>query len=296
MKKSLTVSAALLMMLLVTPGSSGAGKSTTVTFGFYPSHNREQLLVLAGEFCDYVAAKSDRDVVPFVSLEYDDLIDAITADKVQFAWMSPLSFVKAERKHNARVLLKSVRGSDAFYWGAIIVRRGSNLKTVADLEGKRMGWTYPSSTAGYIFTKSALHAEGIDTETFFGENLFLGGYDELVKAVVAGKVDAGACFANDTEGKKGAWTQYLGAGDSRKVKPIFYTKRIPGDTITGSKRFIELNPKITNRILRILLDMGNDPKGQKILTDLYQVDYLVDAEKEDYESVREASLLFPDRH
>ena len=150
-------------------------------------------------------------------------------------------------------------------------------------------------TTWSFFTKAAMHAQGIDSDSYFRANSFIGGYDELVKAVVGGTVDAGAVFANDTEGKKGAWTQYLNANERRLLKPIFYTKPIPGDTVTGSKVFIDGNPKITNEILKVLLEMGNDEKGQELLTDLYQVDYLVDAESGDYDSVREASELFPDR-
>ncbi|MBM3319184.1 MAG: phosphate/phosphite/phosphonate ABC transporter substrate-binding protein [Candidatus Eisenbacteria bacterium] len=272
-----------------------AKEKTTVRLGFYPSHNREQLSILAKEFCSYMSEKTGYDFEPVVSRDYEDLINGITKNEVHFAWLSPLSFVKAEQKKNARVLLKSVRGANPFYWGAIIVRKGSGIESLADLRGKRMGWTYPSSTAGYIFTKAALHAEGIDTDTYFASNSFIGGYDELVRAVVDGVVDAGAVFANDTENQRGAWTQYLNAKERRLVKAIFYTKPIPGDTITGSKVYIEENPKVTNKVLEILLRMGEDEKGRKLLTDLYQVDYLVDAESGDYESVREASLLFPDR-
>ncbi len=296
MNRCLSVLGLLTGLLLLLPLPVAADEDPDIQFGFYPSHNRDQLLILADEFCEYISKKAKVKVKPFVSVGYDDLVEEITANNVHFAWMSPLSFVQAEKKGNARVLLKSVRGSNPFYWGAVIVRKGRNIETLEDLKGKKMGWTYPSSTAGFIFTKAALHAEGINADTYFSENLFLGGYDELVKAVVESKVDAGACFANDIDGKRGAWSQYLSAADRRKIKPIFFTKPIPGDTISGSKIFINANPKVTNRILQVLLDMGEDEKGAQILTDLYQVDFLVDAENDDYESVREAALLFPDRY
>lgn len=275
--------------------SARADEKPTIHFGFYPSHNREQLSILAGEFCQYINTRTGFKVEPVVSKDYDDIVAGITDGEIDFAWLSPLSFVKAEQMGNARVLLKSVRGSNPFYWGAIVVRRDKGIDSVDGLRGKRMGWTYPSSTAGYIFTKAALNAQGIDADTYFSANSFIGGYDELVKAVVLGTVDAGAVFANDTDGQKGAWTQYLNASERRLLKPIFYTKPIPGDTVTGSKKFIDGNPKVTNEILNALLEMGNDEKGQQLLTDLYQVDYLVDAESGDYASVREAAALFPDR-
>ena len=290
---------ALLLVLalapLFIPQTIDAKDEVTIRFGFYPSHNREQLTILAGEFCDYMSEQTGFQYEAVVSKDYDDLIDGITNNQVHFAWLSPLSFVKAEQKGNGRVMLKSVRGSHPFYWGAIVVRRDSGINSIDGLRGKKMGWTYPSSTAGYIFTKAALHAKKINADNYFSSNSFIGGYDELVKAVVSRKVDAGAVFANDTENEKGAWTQYLNAHERRLLKSIFYTKPIPGDTITGSRSFVDEHPKITNKILEALLNMGNDETGKNLLTDLYQVDFLVDAESGDYDSVREAAMLFPDR-
>lgn len=283
----------IVLLLGLTPLAVSAEK---IVFGFYPSHNREQLTILANEFCTYLSEETDFEVEPLVSVDYETLVDAITNDELQFAWMSPLSFVRAEKKGNARVLLKSVRGTNPFYWGSIVVRKDRSLDSVHDLEGKKMGWTYPSSTAGYIFTKAGLEVAGIDSDRFFSENLFLGGYDELVKAVLDGTVDGGACFANNTKGTRGAWTQYLPESDGNKLTPIFYTKAIPGDTITGSKKYIAANPKVSSGIVRALLEMGDSEAGRKILGDLYQVDYLVDAEKEDYNSVREAAEIFPNRN
>ena len=295
MRRFSLLAAAFLAASLLAPGPQAAGKKPVVRFGFYPSHNREQLTILAKEFCQYLTDRTEYRYVPVVSRNYDDLIGGFEMKRVDFAWLSPLSYVKAERKGGARVLLKSVRGADPFYYGAIVVRRDSGIRTIRDLKGKRMGWAYPSSTAGFMFTKAAMHAQGIEAESYFASNTFIGGYDEIVKSVLHGRIDAGAVFANDTENRRGAWTQYLGPRDSRKLKAIFYTKPIPGDTITGARSFIEANPKITNETLRRLLEMGDDPDGKKLLYDLYQVDYLVDAESGDYESVREAARLFPDR-
>ena len=295
MKRIPSIVALILVASIALSPSALAKDDIKIRFGFYPSHNRAQLEILADEFCEFLSAQSGYEIKPVVSKDYDTLIDGISNNEVHFAWLSPLSFVKAEGSGNARVLLKSVRGSNPFYWGAIGVRRDCGSEDLAGLRGKKMGWTYPSSTAGYIFTKAALHAEGIDSDRYFSGNSFVGGYDELVKAVVAGTIDAGACFANDTENKRGAWTQYLNARERRLLKAVFYTKPIPGDTITGSKAFIDSNAKVTNEILKVLLNMGDDETGKRLLTDLYQVDYLVDAESGDYASVREASAIFPDR-
>lgn len=286
---------AVLLLSTLFPTVVSATDKTIIRMGFYPSHNREQLTVLAKEFCSYLSEKTELQFVPVVSRNYDDLIEGIAKNTVHFSWLSPLSFVKAEKSGNARVMLKSVRGSNPFYWGAIVVRRDSGIRSIKDLVGTRMGWAYPSSTAGYMFTKAALHAMGINTDTYFSSNSFIGGYDEIVKSVLHDVIDAGAVFANDTENKKGAWTQYLSSREARKLRAIFYTRPIPGDTITGSKTFIDAHSKETNKVLQALLEMGDDPEGKNLLRDLYQVDYLVDAESEDYESVREAARMFPDR-
>ncbi|GIW22853.1 MAG: hypothetical protein KatS3mg068_1860 [Candidatus Sericytochromatia bacterium] len=89
-----------------------------------------------------------------------------------------------------------------FIMGAIIVRKDSNINTLKDLKGKRFAFGDPISTSSHIFPKMLLIKNGINPDTDFVNVLFAGTHDSVVLSVYNKKVDAGATFSDDKEGKK----------------------------------------------------------------------------------------------
>lgn len=258
----------------------------TVRFGFYPSRDREEIVLAAKAFCAHVAAGTGLTIEPVVSKNYTAGVASLSGGEVDVAWLSPFSLVSAEAGGKVRVLLKSVRRDQPFYWGAVIVKKGSGLASIADLKGKKFGWTDPSSTAGHLVTKAALIRAGIKPETDFAANQFLGAHDRLVKAVLDGTVDAGATFANDLTNEIGAWTVYLTPEQAAEIKPIFFTEPIPGDAVAGSAAFLSANKDESERLVRFLVAMGESDEGRALLKALYDIDRLAEAEDKDYDAVR----------
>ncbi|MFN0152199.1 MAG: phosphate/phosphite/phosphonate ABC transporter substrate-binding protein [bacterium] len=274
---------ALALTLAFAPARASA---EAVRFGFYPSRDRAEVELAAKAFCAHVAAGTGLTIEPVVSKNYTAGVASLTAGEVDVAWLSPFSLVSAEAGGKARVLLKSVRRDQPFYWGAVIVKKESGLETIADLKGKKFGWTDPSSTAGHLVTKAALIRAGIKPETDFGANQFLGAHDRLVKAVLDGTVDAGATFANDPANQIGAWTIYLSAEQASQIKPIFFTEPIPGDAVAGANAFLNAHKDESERLVRFLIAMGETEEGRTLLKTLYDIDRLTDAEDKDYDAVR----------
>jgi phosphonate transport system substrate-binding protein len=189
------------------------------------------------------------------------------------------------------VLLKSVRKGKAVFYSAIITRADKNLNTIEDLKGKNIAWVDPSSASGHIFPKASLMVKKkIDPDKFFGKQVFAGSHDALVLAVLNGTVDAGATFSNDEKGTEGAWTQFLKTDEERKkIKAIFVTDAITGDTVATTKKFIKSNKEIVDKTVALLTAMGQDDEGRKILKALYRIDSMVPAKSEDFEPVRQAA-------
>lgn len=276
----------LIISAAAVPASAQTAAADTIRFGFYPSREREQIVAAAKAFCAHVAGGTELTVVPVVSKNYTSGVTALTSGDVDLAWLSPMSVVSAEAGGRAHVLLKAVRRDQPFYWGAVIVKRDSGIETIAQLAGKKFGWTDPSSTAGHLVTKAALMRAGVKPESDFGANQFLGAHDKLVHAVLDGTVDAGATFANDPEEEVGAWTVYLPAEDAMKIKPIFFTEPIPGDAVAGSAAFLDEQKDVSARVVRFLIAMGESEEGRALLKNLYDIDRLAEAEAKDYDSVR----------
>jgi len=269
-----------------------AAKPKQVVIGFNPAENVEVIETNGKLFGDYYKKRTGVDVKTFIATDYTALIEAMRSGKVDFAWLPPFSFVKAEQIAKAEVLLKSVRKGRSHFYSAIITRADKNFKTIEDLRGKNIAWTDPSSTAGHIFPKANLKTnKGINVDTFFGKQVFAGAHDSLVLSVLNGTVDAGATFCNDKEGTDGAWTQFLKGDDVKKIKVVFVSDPIPGDTMATTSKFRKEHGSLVDETVKIMLEMGKSDEGKKILQALYRLDAMEKATSRDYDPVRAAAKV-----
>jgi len=144
----------------------------------------------------------------------------------------------------------------------------------------------PASTSGHIFPRKMFQEKGIYPTRDFKKVIYSGGHDATVLAVLNRKVDAGATFANFSDGREGAWTRYLkDPQEQKKIRAIAFSDPIPADNIVVSAN---MDPVLSNKIKKIFLDLSADPAGKKMLRDLYRIDGFVPASDEDYDSVRRA--------
>src|SRR5258706_576603 len=81
--------------------------------------------------------------------------------------LPPLGYVMAARAGRAEPLAKFVRLGKGSYHGAFIVRATSPFKDLASLRGRRIAYTDPRSSAGYLFPRAHLARSGFDPDTFF---------------------------------------------------------------------------------------------------------------------------------
>ncbi len=267
---------------------AGAQDTIKVRIGFNPTQNSEQLTAAAQAIADYLEESlgNQIEVEVFLPTEYRGLIEAMRSGNLDFAFFPPDGFVVAKDEANALVLLKSVRFGNPFYWSAIIVRKDSGIKSLADLEGKDIAFVDPNSAAGYVFPKAEMMIAGIDPDNFFANQTFAGKHDAAVLSVLNGSVDAAATFANDAENKSGAWTQFLDKDQAAQLTSIFYSRPIPGDTFTVSQEFAMQYTPLTYQIAAAIASIKSP--DSELLKNLYRIDYMVPADSSDYDVVRES--------
>lgn len=272
---------------LVVGGCGGAKSSKgTLRVGFVPSENVQQVAQNAQPIVDILRKELGMEVEPFVATDYTGVVEALRAKKLDIAFLSPASYVLAKNEANIQVALKSHRKGSAAYYAAIITRSDSNIKTLKDLKNKSFAFGDPLSTTGHIIPRKMFLENGIDPGKDFSHVIFSGGHDATVLAVLNRKVDAGATFANFTDGKDAAWMQYLKNPEEQKqIRAIAYSEPIPADNLVYRA---DLDPAVAQKITDTFLALGRDPAGQKMLRDLYQIDGFVPASDQDYESVRAA--------
>ncbi|HWG84895.1 MAG TPA: PhnD/SsuA/transferrin family substrate-binding protein, partial [Deinococcales bacterium] len=122
-------------------GAFAAENCRVVRMGFNPATDSNVVLTngkAIGNFLEETVRGIE--VNASVSQDYRGLVEAMRSNQLDFAWLSPVSYVDAHRDANAQVLLKSVRGTSPYYWSAFIVRADSKYKTIKDLQGARIAW------------------------------------------------------------------------------------------------------------------------------------------------------------
>ena len=287
MKRSLLYRcfATLLTLSLAACGGPGQGDKI-MRVGFVPSENAQQVMQNAQPIIELLHKQLGLEIRPFVATDYTGVVEALRVNKLDIAFLTPASYVLAKDEANIKVILKSERKGIPYYYAAIITRTDSGIKTLADLRGKSFAFGDSLSTTGNVFPRKMLKERGIDPVRDFKQILYSGGHDATVLAVLNGKVDAGATYANSPDSEDTAWMRYLkDPQDVKRIRAIAFSEPIPADNlvISGS-----LDKAIAKKVEEIFIELSRDSQGKKMLRDLYQIDGFVPASDKDYDSVRQA--------
>jgi phosphonate transport system substrate-binding protein len=257
--------------------------------GFVPAENMERVAQNAQPLVALMQRRLELEVQPFVATDYTGVVEALRADKLDVAFLTPASYVLARQEARVRVLLKSHRRGRPFYYAAIITHADSGISRLEQLRDRKFAFTDPLSTSGHVFPRKMFKERGIDPERDFRSVIFSGGHDATVLAVLYRKVDGGATFANTPDGKDAAWLQYLkDPREQRQIRAIAYSEPIPADNLVVNE---SVDPELARKIERIFVELSGEPSGQKMLRELYQIDGFVAASDRDYEPVREAFAI-----
>jgi phosphonate transport system substrate-binding protein len=280
-------------VLLLLSGLAACGDRRTapraLRVGFVPSENVQQVAQNAQPLVDLLQRKLALEIQPFVATDYTGVVEALRAGKLDVAFLTPASYVLAVNEADIRVILKSHRRGSPSYYAAIITHADSDIRTLEDFRDRTFAFSDPISTSGNVFPRKMFKERGIDPAKDFKNVIFSGGHDATVLAVLNGKVDGGATFANFPDSKDAAWMQYLkDPAEQKKIRVVAYSEPIPADNLVVHS---SLDAAIVKRIEELFLELGRDAAGQKMLRDLYQIDGFMPATDQDYQSVREAFAI-----
>ena len=281
----------LLLLALFACDSCGRSSSSprVLRVGFVPAEDAQQVIQNAQPIVAILEKQLGMEVQPFVATDYTGVVEALRGNKLDIAFLTPASYVLAKNEANVRVALKSERKGSPYYYAAIITRADSGIKTLEDLRGKTFAFGDPLSTSANVFPRKMFHERGIDPVRDFKQILYSGGHDATVLAVLNGKVDAGATFANSPDSNDTAWMRYLkNPEDVKKIRAIAFSEPIPADNLVINGNLDEPTAK---KVEEIFIELSRDAKGKQMLRNLYQIDGFVPATDKDYDSVRRAFAI-----
>jgi phosphonate transport system substrate-binding protein len=133
---------------------------------------------------------------------YDAQVDANLAGQVDVAWNSPLAWVKSQLLSQQGCRAIAMRDSDRDLTSKILVRKNSDIASLADLKGKTIATGASDSPQATLIPLAMLAEAGIvpgadchvlNHEVMVGKHGdHVGGERDAARALVAGKADA-AC-------------------------------------------------------------------------------------------------------
>lgn len=250
---------------------------TSLNIAMSPSQNSAEQLQKRQLLVDYLQKELGLPVNVETPPDYETAIKLIVEDKVQMAYLGPLSYVQARQRNfqlEPIVAYIDKRTGRPWYTSVIVANSEKGIKAIPDLAGKRFGFVNPSSTSGYLVPTAHLKNNNIDPEQDFAEIKYTGSHNKNAAALESGELDAIGI-------NKPTYLKALKSGQlpSEKYQVIWESDPIPNAPIVISK---QLSADLKSNLQRALIDA---PQNLAALSGAKSDGYTL-VRDEDYEPIR----------
>ncbi len=255
-------------------GGRADTRAAPLVLGFLPSQQADSVLPNAKALGAFLEARIGRPVDVVVPATYEPLIEGFRFDRVQIAFLDGGAAWIAHKRTGAEVILAEVKAGETFYWAEAFTRKGSGIRTLPDVMGKRVAFTSRTGSSGFLMPIGTMIADGLipvdgdgldalerALETSFARTIDAGGYQQALKAVLEGRADV-AFGAHD------APTRFLTPTERDQLTSFHRFGKIPSHAILVSST---LDSATVVRVRDAFLAL-NDAANLPLLKAIYGVD------------------------
>ncbi len=206
-----------------------------ITFGVIPTDSSDNVMERNENLVQYLEKRLGIPIELKTATDYAGVITGMQFKHIDFAYFGPKSYVEAAKRANAEAFVVELSQDEgAGYYGVIITKKESGLKTMKDIKGKIWAFTDPNSTSGTLVPKVYFYKElKIDPEKYFSKVIYSGSHEASMLAVKNGKVDAAS--TNDIDMARGDGKRWNAKEDFEIIwkselipaSPIAYRKDLP---------------------------------------------------------------------
>ena len=239
-----------------------------------PDENPTELARKYQPLVDHLEKSLGGKVVYVPVIDYGAAVSALSAGKIDFAWLGGFTFVQAKVMAGARPVV--MRDIDREFHSVFIANTASGINKPEELRGKSFAFGAKSSTSGHLFPRHFLTTTfRINPEQdFAGAPLYSGAHDATVKMVESGKVQSGALNIE-------VWNRMLAGDkfDKTKVKAIWTTPAFVDYVWTARK---DLPAATVQKFANAFLTLDATKPAEKAVLDLQGARKFVPAKVEDF--------------
>ena len=238
-----------------TPGQGDASAASTLRIGLIPErdifkqHGRYKALA------EYLAAQLDRPVELVTLSTYEAALHDFREGQIDGAFLGSLVAVLAMDRLDAQVVVKPERlDGTSTYHGVLFVRDDSPIKTLEDIEGRRIAMVR-TTTAGHVFPGCVLMRLQFLDAVQKPDIVWVGTHDDVVEMVVEGQVDVGGV-------KNLRLDAVLAAHPEWRIRQLAAGHCVPNNGLLLRR---DIPAELAEQISDILLAMADDPQGRETL-------------------------------
>ncbi len=220
--------------------------------------------------------------LPLEAVTGDDTaaVEALKADRADVAFLSSRPALKAAQLTGAKLHLAEVRpgySGGQTYQSVFVVRQDSPLQpqtdgkqTLAQLKGKKIAFTSPTSGSGFIFPVGDLVKQGFvpgrdRLDSFFGQVTYGGSYGEALQAVLRGQADVAAVSEYALK------PPYVKEEEAAQLRVLYAIAGVPAHGVAFDD---DLPTPVKDKLVAALLKL-NEPANNQLLQSLYNSTQLV---------------------
>jgi phosphonate transport system substrate-binding protein len=228
---------------------------STIVFTYTPVEDPAVYENIFKPFTTHLAACLDKKVVFYQVQSNAAEIEAMRSGRLHVGGFStgPTAFAV----NLAGAVPFGIKGTAKEFQGynlIVVVKANSPYQKLADLKGKKVAHTAPSSNSGHLAPLALFPKEGLTPDKDY-KILFSGKHDQSVLGVQSGDYDAGA-VASDVFHRMAVRGQ-IKEGDFRV---IYRSQKFPTSSFAYAH---DLDPKLVDRMLGCFYDYRFTPEMQK---------------------------------
>lgn len=164
----------------------------TVILGVHPYLPAIELMRRFSPVAKYFSEKTGKTFEIHISKDYNDHIDRMGRNEFYIAFMGPAGYVRMVERYGEKPLIArlEVSGKPTFE-GYIVVKRGSSIRSLKELSGKRFAFGDRHSTMSHLVPRHMLLQRGVTVDNL-SYYRFLRNHHNVALGVLSGDFDAGA--------------------------------------------------------------------------------------------------------
>jgi len=236
-----------------------AGPRQVIRIGLIPEKNIFKQIERYDPLVQYLSKKIGVEVQFKILLRYGNIIDNFVSEGLDGAFFGSFTYALAHDKLGVRVIVRP-ESSDgrSTYYGMIIVRKDSGIRTIGDMRGKKFAFVDKATTAGYLLPYAYFRRHDIDYHTYLRDSYFAGTHENVIMDVLDRKADIGA-----VKNTVFSWLADKNKRIEQELLMLVRSPDVPENALAFRK---DLDPKIVNDIKTALLKMDQDVEGAELLS------------------------------